>query len=289
MLSISEARHDAGHDPALAIAVDPTATMEENQISVLRSGPDYLLRFLGLAEFRISADAGQVEAMPHPGCNQETLTHLLLDQVLPRVLGHRGQVVLHGGAVRVGEGAVAFLGVSGSGKSTLAASFQEAGFELLSDDGLVLIDDGNRVLVSPTYQSLRLWPESIQALFDRHPPRLAPVAHYSSKQRVAFSQATDVGPTAALRLEAIFLLTEHEDELDERVIIMAAGPAATLMALMQNAFRLDVADEGRTTRLFAAAGDMAERIPVYSLAYPRDFMQLASVRQAIVTVVKEQQ
>ena len=80
-----------------------------------------------------------------PGIPDETATHMLLDQVIPRVLGLQGRVLIHGSAVASPEGrACAFVGMSGRGKSTLAASFYRDGWRMLADDCIQLdIEDGS--------------------------------------------------------------------------------------------------------------------------------------------------
>jgi hypothetical protein len=118
-----------------------------------------------------------------PGTNDATLRHLLLDQVLPRVLAHRGHVVLHAASVRIHERIVAIAGTTGAGKSTLAASFLIAGHPLLSDDGLLLDPGPSGTLAQPTYPSLRLWPQTVERLF-AEAPTMEPMAHYSTKRRL---------------------------------------------------------------------------------------------------------
>ena len=265
-----------------AEAVVPADTSDAGSLLTIRTDDaGYLLAFPDLAAFRLADDGGRIAIVPGPGCNGETLAHLLLDQVLPRALGHRGWVVLHGGAVAVDGGAIAFIGPSGAGKSTLAASFLDANHGLLSDDGLVLSLADAGVIVRPTYRSLRLWPSSLEEVFEE-PPRAAAVAHYSTKQRVRFETPPGPAQDEPRRLLALFILAEQYDGQDRSLSMARLGPADTLMAMMQNAFRLDVADRGRLARLFEAAGDMAATLPAYTIAYPHDFAVLPAVRDAIL-------
>lgn len=132
-------------------------------LAVSGKGESFLLRFPGLADFIISREGHRVEAWPAPVMSIETLSHLLLDQVLPRILAQQGRLVLHAGAVQVGDLTIAFIGGSGSGKSTLTASFHAAGHPLLCDDGLVLTHGEGVTFALPTYSSLRLWPNQFPA------------------------------------------------------------------------------------------------------------------------------
>ena len=56
-----------------------------------------LLLSLGLATFLIDGGGGAITCRPHETLPPGTLEHLLIDQVLPRVLTHRGRVVIHAG------------------------------------------------------------------------------------------------------------------------------------------------------------------------------------------------
>ncbi len=106
--------------------------------SLTRLGEGYLLRFPLLADFVISNDGRRIAGWAARESCRETIRHLLLDQVLPRLLSHQGHLVLHAGGVTSDHGAIVFLGESGLGKSTLCSSFNQAGFALLSDDFLLL-------------------------------------------------------------------------------------------------------------------------------------------------------
>src|SRR5262245_35532677 len=109
----------------------------EGSVSCSRGSPaGYQLGFPGLAVFDIADDGRSIVGRTEGTLPLSTVEHLVVDQVLPRVLAQRGRLVLHAGCVVTARGAVAFLGDSGAGKSTLCASFARAG------DGLVLGDDG---------------------------------------------------------------------------------------------------------------------------------------------------
>src|SRR5205807_10064457 len=125
---------------------------------------------------------------PVPGTPLETLKHLLLDQVLPLLLSQQGKLVLHASAVAGPGGALAFTGPSGHGKSTLAASFSTNGYELLTDDCLMVEDRNGSIFGTPLYPSLRLYPEVIRTLFPKQPAS-TPVTHYSSKQRLGLEHS----------------------------------------------------------------------------------------------------
>jgi len=248
-------------------------------------GERFLLRFPGLADFLISKDGRQIEAWPASSTSIETLHHLLLDQVLPRVLAQQGRLVLHAGAVRVGDQAIAFVGDSGSGKSTLTASFHAAGYSLLCDDGLVLTHGAGVTLALATYPSLRLWPESIASLYSGE-PTVAPMAHYSSKRRIILKDIALNG-TVPLPMVSFYVLAGEPAAEGAGISLRRLSPRAACMEIIGNSFQLDVTDRRRSAEVLANASRIAEHLPVFSVAYPRDFTRLPEVHEAILRQLSE--
>ena len=79
----------------------------------------FAIEFAATARFDVSAAGDAIVCTPIAGASPTTVCHLLIDQVLPRVLFLRGALVLHASALRAPDGrAVAFLGASGSGKTS---------------------------------------------------------------------------------------------------------------------------------------------------------------------------
>jgi hypothetical protein len=240
----------------------------------------FMLRFTGLADFVISKDGRQIGAWPAPATGPETLRHLFLDQVLPRILAQQGRLILHAGAVQIGDRAIAFIGGSGSGKSTLVAGFHAAGHTLLCDDGLVLTQRGGVILSMPTYSSLRLWPESVARLYAQAPATAA-MAHYSSKQRIILedSAANSDGP---LPLASFYLLGSEVRTDNAEISLQRLSPREGCIVIIGNSFQLDVTDRFRAAEIFASASPIAEQVPVYSVSYPRDFSRLTEVQDTIL-------
>jgi hypothetical protein len=205
------------------------------------------------------------------------LRHQLLDQVLPRVLEHLGQLMIHASAVRTSHGALMFVADSGAGKSTLAASFQSAGIELLSDDCMQLVlEPGGPVGCLPTYRSLRLWSDSADAVMASEPSK--PMAPGSDKRRLDLARAASAVPTA---VTAICVLAAADHDPDE-ITFSLVTPARAVSLLVAQCFRLDPTDAAATRRTFERCADVVERVPVVELAYPREYRRLPAVRDAIL-------
>ena len=269
------ARHQ---DPACARAFHALRSPHGSPwVSFHRNGGDYLIRFLGLADFEIAADGLEVRCWPVPGVTESTVEHLYSSQVLPLALSRQGRLVLHGSAVEMKGGALAFLGRSGRGKSTLAASFAVAGHRLLTDDRLEVAVDEQVILAWPSDPSIRLWDDSREVLIGSDVPAAAPV-QFSPKARFLAGGSLVFCPEP-LPLHGLYFL--GDGAVDAPSIRPVSGREAWV-ELARNAFLLDI--EGRD--VISAHVDRLSRMarmPIfYRLDYPRRFDALVSVRRAIL-------
>lgn len=246
-------------------------------LSLARHGDGYRLRFPGLCDFLLDAGAGHITAEPLDGLEPDTFEHLLIDQVLPRLLAHRGELVAHASAVRIGDRTALFLGRSGWGKSTLAGLLHRAGHRLLSDDCALLRMDDRGVTAVPTYPSLRMYDDSISQTVGTG-GATASVAGYSQKRRVAVADATADG--AARQVHAIYLLNDPAAPVT-RHGVDPLPPAVACMAIVEHSFRLDMTSTAHTTALLRQAAGVLQRIPAFSLRYPRDYTSSSQLIQMV--------
>jgi hypothetical protein len=237
----------------------------------------YLLRFPDLADFIVSRDGRTISCILRQNCPYETMRHLLLNQVIPIVLSHLGKLVLHASACTTPRGVMAFMGMTGMGKSTLAASFGLRGFAVLSDDCLLVEERGNQVMSVPSYGGLRLWPESVSALFEEEPV-LQPMAHYTDKKRVLFDGDLRGG---SFSLKAVYGLTLPENDANG-VTITPLTAREGLFEIVKHTFQLDVTDHERLGQAFKRYEWLAKSVPFFKLTYPRDHAVLPSVNAAIL-------
>ncbi len=212
---------------------------------------------------------------------QLSVDHFLADQVLPRLLAHEGALVVHAGAVKVGSSAIMVLGHSGRGKSTLTASFDRSGNSLLGDDAMILSIAERKPTVCAVYPSLRLFPDSIDALMAGE-STAGPVSHYSTKQRIDVPLNCNAA-TAQLPVAAMFMLAPSFS--DQQISIRPLTLAACCMMLVESSFSLDPSDVEQARRRLADASAVARAVPAFEIAYPRDYARLADVRQAILDQV----
>jgi len=254
-------------------------------VSCAHAGDGYCLRFHQLADFWVSANCRNISAHPVSAIPRETIRHLLLDQVMPRVMAHRGHAVIHGSANRVEDHAVLFIGDSGAGKSTLAASLHRRGFPLLCDDCLCLQVNKDDVLAVPGYAGARLWPDSAEAVFMGELSS-TPMAHYSKKQRLTLPEEHSV-LRHQLPVKAIFLLdccTPGDVAAD--ISIRQLSGASLVVEMLKNAFQLDMSDREKVSDQFAGLGRVvASEVRFFSLKYPREHALIERVHEAVLSVL----
>jgi len=242
-----------------------------------RSDADYLLRFFELGDFRVSADGRTVRCWPAPGVSDGTMRHLHLNQVLPLALSRQGKLVFHASAVEIDARAVAFMGESGKGKSTLAVSFATNGFRFLADDGLLVDSTQGQLQIAPSHPSIRLWEDSQEALLDPATPTAPPV-QFTSKSRF-LAGANIAFCEQARELRCVYFLGNGTQR---HTVIERLNPGEALIELLKHSFLLDIEERQVLATHFDELVNMVARPIYYRLDFPREFAELARVRQAIV-------
>ena len=208
-----------------------------------------------------------------PDVDLPTLRHFLIDQALPRLIGHLGNLVLHGGGISKDDQSIVFLGDAGSGKSTLCASFLQDGWAVMSDDCL-LVEAQPSLTVRGAYSGLRLYPETIARL-SLQDHVTSPMAGYSDKMRICTRDGPEPG-----RLPfkfAVALVEGHSITLGK------LSGAAALMEMVAGSFALAPRDgvlaAGRVKQ-YARLIDDGLRVVICHV--PRDFSRLPDVKASIL-------
>lgn len=256
----------------------------ETLLSYGRQDPYQWLRFRGLADFRISANTKEICCYPLPRVPQETIRHLLLDQVLPRCLAHQGKIMLHASAVRLEQGLLLFIGDSGAGKSTLAGSFHQAGDSAISDDCVWIKESKDQIIALPSYGGLRLWEDSLEILFASEQDSYS-MAHYSMKKRVALEGNKVLEYGKGIPILAVIMLSPIHKISALEVILDRLPHRDTFIGILKQTFQLDPMDLERMTRHVQALGRIIPRLPAYRLSMPHDYALLPLVRQKILEAV----
>jgi hypothetical protein len=248
----------------------------------VRVGDELGFDFPGVAQAWVTPDS-RITLWRRYDASIESLRHVLLDQILPRLLAQQGHMVLHGAAVHTqGGSTLLMLGDSGMGKSTLAAAFGQSGADVLSDDGvLIALHPGtaHAVHAVPCYAGLRLWPDSLDSVMADRAGESTAMAHYNDKRRLLQPGLTH----ASYALDAIVILQPSIDAIS--IELEACRGQDACIALVRNAFQLDLGDHGNLQVLLSRAADTVHGVPVLTLAYPRDYATLPRVIHTLVSML----
>ena len=188
----------------------------------------------------------------------------------------RGIESLHATAIVVDGEAVAFLGDSGDGKSTLAASFLSRGYSLLTDDVLVLEFHEDRVLTHSSVASIKLTPESADAMFNGR--RAIPMNSFTSKMIFPLQASQHVRDL--VRLRVVYVLPELSS--DSRIAVRRLLGRASFLPLIQNTFNNAILSRSRIQQQFAFAERLVRLVPIKQLSYPKGLDLLPRVADKIL-------
>lgn len=192
----------------------------------------------------------------------------------------QGQCVLHGNAARIGDQSIVWLGDKGAGKSTLSAAFQDAGYELITDDQVVLYPEASSWRPGYGVPGIRLWPDSL--------------GHVSANTLEAYRQpfgdnvkgwlGTDLSERAEMKgppVSAICLIEPRQAALSG-IRITPLSPGRCLHTLHRHRLaRLSLPLSPERLHVeFACLARLAADVPVYSVQLPDDLRFLpAAVEQ----------
>lgn len=229
------------------------------RVFVVAGGKYFWFRYTDKTEFLIDKEATNLWASwPRELTLEDTATYLL-GPVMGFVLLLRGCVSLHASAVVLDGHAIALAGQAGAGKSTTAAAFAEMGHRVLAEDVVTLDDRGDYFLIQPAYPCIRLWPESVRALYGpKDLPRLTP---NWDKRYLDLTQDGYDFQKQPLPLSAIYLLVSRTDDNDApRIRQMTKSEALiNLIANMYASYLMDKEMRGREFKLLTR---LLETVPV---------------------------
>lgn len=209
----------------------------------------YYLSIEGGGVFRIEEDGETLSGWPVSDLDPAVLAEILLGPPLMLALAHGGVFCLHASAVARRGVAAAFVGVSGAGKSTLAAALDREGtWRRLADDVLPTRSAAGVVEALPDFPQLKLAPEA-----------QAGVA------------------AGGLRLARIYRLEEAAEIEVERLTARDAAAAA-----LGNTVAARLFGPALLSRHLGHAAEIAERVRVRRLAYPRVAAELPQLVAAVL-------
>ena len=246
----------------------------EDWLSLAKGSHGHYLRFADLGDFEITPAGDQITyyAARSPA-SDETVSHLLLDHVLPRLLSLGDCLVVHASSVCNGRGALLLMGESGRGKSTLAAALSLAGASIVTDDCLILRQDQGIHWAIPSYPGLRLWDDVIPQAF-RGAGDWTRVADYSDKKRISEGSYPIHFQRTPVPICLGFVLAAEEEGSCDGIVEKRLSLRDALLSIVQHSYVMDPNDPVLLDRQLRLAENLVRRIPIATLRYRRALSQL---------------
>jgi len=233
-------------------------------LTIHMRGSRFLLSYTEGATFMIDDEGSEVDAWWNPPLTDVDAADYLLGSVLAFVLRLRGRVPLHASAVVIDGRAVLFAGSPGAGKSSTAAALALLGCPVLSDDIVVVADEGGVMMAHPSHGHLSVWSDSARALFDVE--SLPQHSAVYAKHRVDLIERGYRFHDSAVPVDTICVLAGRSGS-GEQVVLRALSPRAALMALVGQTYGNYLLDGSMRAREFDLLGRVAGTVRVSELAF----------------------
>jgi hypothetical protein len=243
-------------------------------------GGCFRLRYCDGTEFFLSESGNEIWATWPENLTLEDTAAYLLGPIFGFLLRLRGVICLHASAIAVDGRAVALIGPAGAGKSTTAAAFTQQGYPALSEDVVALYDLGDSFLVQPGYPLIRLWPESVQALFGSK-DALPPLTPNWDKRYLDLTQNGLCFQRQPLPLAALYILDERSDD-PAAPYVEPAPSHIGLIELVTNTYVNFLLDQGMRAREFDLLGRLVNDTPLRKLKPHSDPARLPELCRLIL-------
>ena len=204
-----------------------------------------------------------------------------VSRVLLYCVDHTSITWLHGSAVRIGGGALAFLGASGSGKSTLALALARGGADHICDDTLP-VEAAASPVVWPSDDIIRLCSDSRSRLASSANAirRESDGKFVMTRREVgsAHSSPASDGHDGRCQLNAIYILNPCEASVSGAAASRRlVSPTSAVAILMQHLKLGPVVSREDPVRLVRQLGAIVRAVPVYELTVSRDWSRVGEV------------
>lgn len=191
------------------------------------------------------------------GVGEDVIRNFVLGPSMGALLHQRGLLVLHASAVAMDGVAALFLGDSEWGKSTTAAACYQAGHALVADDTTAVDLTAAVPTAIPAIPRIKLWPESLRALF-LDPDRYERVHAELDKRQLP---APHGFPGAPVPIGAIYILGEGAE-----IAVEPHTGHEAVIDVVRHSYAVDLLQAtGTQGRHFLQCTDLVGRVPVRRL------------------------
>ena len=267
---------DAGDAGFRLVAEEPAGT---RNVRAYRAARGYRIEYLDdTGRFDISEDGSRIRWRPGASPNLETVRISVVGKVLPMALHAGGGVCLHGSAVALPEGVVAFVAPKHHGKSSLAYALVQAGARLATDDAVPLTI-GERPVAHPGVFSIRLWDDSARQLLSAEDA----VSRSPAGKTVLTSVADERVMTESAPLAAIYALRPVSAERATAAVTRERlSPRDAVLTLVTHTKIGSLLSPLDAAGSFSKLSSVTAHVPVYTLGVVRDFGRLREVAETVI-------
>jgi len=246
--------------------------VEGQDVQLYADGDRFLVHSNGIGWFGLDPAAGRLTV---PDTSADIGREQVVLSAAMSVLFHaRGDLPLHSSAVEVDGGAIVLAAPGTFGKTTTAAAFWRAGHRLLNED-LSCVRRGPEPAVLPGPAMIRLRRDVAEAI---HLPDVETVIETPVRVCLALDRERR-GDSTPVPIRAIVLMMPPEPQPRiERVD--AATAVRDLWALCGM-----LPTEADAQERFAAAAELADTVPVYTLTRAQSYDDLDRTVEAVVARV----
>lgn len=270
---------DRGEPPNYDLMLIGERRVREERYRLWKSPAGMRLEYSHAGAFDISADGTCIVWYYWQDALPELVRSIVLGPAVALALELSDFLCLHGSAVSLPAGAIAFLGPKHFGKSTLATALTTAGARLIGDD-LLVGSPGPPATVRPGVGSVRLWADMASAL---------PLASISNRcipgvKTTVTDFAEHALATSPATLRAVYILSPVAPDANERAVWRT--PLSRTEATVALVHHTKLPDSllglhAAGLRLSAAAA-VAATVPAFTLHTVRDVERLGEVVRQII-------
>lgn len=229
------------------------------------------LNIPNIARFLVR-NGNEIIIHPTEKIDEASLRVFVLGSCMGALLMQRNLFLLHGNAIKIGDGGVAFVGKSGAGKSTLSAAFFKQGYPILADDICAINTQGE---IAPSFPQIKLWQDAALAL-GIETSSLRKIRPSIEKFGVPL---TGQFHSESLPLKVIYILHPHnKDEFHFETI---AG-ASKLPPIKNNTYRRTYVKGLKKEKIyFLQSAHIANRTDIVKISRPSEGFKLTELTDLI--------
>ncbi len=235
-----------------------------------------------IAIFHIQ-NGNTIEIKPHPNAPEQSILLYLFGSIMAVCLYQRGLLVLHANAIEIGGTAVLLAGDSGVGKSTTAAIFHQKGFNVLSDDIVVVNTDAKAMGGFP---QIKLFQSTLDQL-NISSKNLTPISAQQGKFSFPLTQKNNQNNQNKRTISAIYILSTANEKASKNFILSPINGVQRFRKLIENTYRYELIDglnvKDQHLRLCAR---LSEEIHLMSLVRPTSYFNGHELVDTILTDLK---